>query len=338
MNNNDTMTEERIPILSVRELKKYFPIKKGVFRRIVGHVKAVDGISFDIYKGETFGLVGESGCGKTTTGMNILRLQNPTKGKILFEDIDMASMSQRKIKSLRKDIQVIFQDPYSSLDPRMKIKDIVAEGLKIHNIGSGKEERYEMVAEILEKVGIGKEMMNRFPHEFSGGQRQRIGIARALVLRPKLIVCDEAVSALDVSIQAQVINLLEDIQEEFELTYIFIAHDLSVVKHISNRIGVMYLGKMMELADKDTLFKTPMHPYTKALISAVPIPDPDNKSKRIVLQGDVPSPANPPSGCRFHTRCQYAKPICSQKEPELVEIEKDHFVACHLFDKEAGMK
>jgi oligopeptide/dipeptide ABC transporter ATP-binding protein len=336
--NNDTMTEERIPILSVRGLKKYFPIKKGVFRKVVGQVKAVDGISFDIYKGETFGLVGESGCGKTTTGMNILRLQNPTEGKILFNDVDMASMSQRKIKSLRKDIQVIFQDPYSSLDPRMKIKDIVAEGLKIHNIGASREERYKMVAEILEKVGIRKEMMNRFPHEFSGGQRQRIGIARALVLRPKLIVCDEAVSALDVSIQAQVINLLEDIQEEFELTYIFIAHDLSVVKHISNRIGVMYLGKMMELADRDTLFKTPMHPYTKALISAVPIPDPDNKSKRILLQGDVPSPANPPSGCRFHTRCQYAKPICSQKEPKLVELEKDHFVACHLFDKEIDMK
>jgi ABC-type oligopeptide transport system ATPase subunit len=236
---NDTMTEERIPILSVRGLKKYFPIKKGVFRKVVGHVKAVDGISFDIYKGETFGLVGESGCGKTTTGMNILRLQNPTEGKILFNDVDMASMSQKKIKSLRKDIQVIFQDPYSSLDPRMKIKDIVAEGLKIHHIGSNSKERYEMVAEILEKVGIRREMMNRFPHEFSGGQRQRIGIARALVLRPKLIVCDEAVSALDVSIQAQVINLLEDIQEEFNLTYIFIAHDLSVVKHISDRIGVM---------------------------------------------------------------------------------------------------
>ncbi len=326
--------EKRIPILSVRKLKKYFPIKKGVFRRVVGYVKAVDDISFDIYEGETFGLVGESGCGKTTTGMNILRLQKPTGGHIFFNDVDMASMSQRKIKNLRKDIQVIFQDPYSSLDPRMKIKDIVAEGLKIHNIGNSKEERYKMVAEILEKVGIRKEMIDRFPHEFSGGQRQRIGIARALVLKPKLIVCDEAVSALDVSIQAQVINLLEEIQDEFHLTYIFIAHDLSVVKHISDRIGVMYLGKMMELTDKDTLFKTPFHPYTKALISAVPIPDPDNKSKRILLQGDVPSPANPPSGCRFHTRCPYAKPICSQKEPELVEVEKDHFVACHLFDKD----
>ncbi len=329
--------EKKVPILSVRKLKKYFPIKKGVFRRVVGYVKAVDDISFDIYEGETFGLVGESGCGKTTTGMNILRLQKPTEGHIFFNDVDMANMSQRTIKDLRKDIQVIFQDPYSSLDPRMKIKDIVAEGLKIHNIGASKQERYKMVAEVLEKVGIRPEMMDRFPHEFSGGQRQRIGIARALVLRPKLIVCDEAVSALDVSIQAQVINLLEDIQDEFNLTYIFIAHDLSVVKHISDRIGVMYLGKMMELADKDTVFKTPLHPYTKALISAVPIPDPDNKSKRILLQGDVPSPANPPSGCRFHTRCQYAKPICSQKEPKFIEVEKDHFVACHLFDKDVKM-
>ncbi len=338
MSETTTTTEQRIPILSVRKLKKYFPIKKGVFRKVVGHVKAVDDISFDIYAGETFGLVGESGCGKTTTGMNILRLQKPTEGHIFFNDVDMAKMSQAQIKAHRKDIQVIFQDPYSSLDPRMKIKDIVAEGLKIHHIGANKEERYKMVEEILEKVGIRKEMMDRFPHEFSGGQRQRIGIARALVLRPKLIVCDEAVSALDVSIQAQVINLLEDIQEEFNLTYIFIAHDLSVVKHISDRIGVMYLGKMMELADKNVLFKKPMHPYTKALISAVPIPDPDNKSKRILLEGDVPSPANPPSGCRFHTRCRYAKPICSQEEPKLVEIEKDHFVACHLFDKDKNMQ
>jgi len=318
-------------LLEVKNLKKYFPIKAGVFKRTVGWVKAVDDISFFIRKGETLGLVGESGCGKTTTGQTILRLIEPTAGSVHYNGVDLLSLSKRKMKKYRPKLQVIFQDPYSSLDPRMRAKDIIAEGLKSAHIGSRKE-RYEMVKKYMDRVGLSPLYMNRFPHEFSGGQRQRIGIARALILNPELIVCDEAVSALDVSIQAQILNLLDDLQKDFNLTYLFIAHDLSVVKHISDRIVVMYLGKIVEIANKHELFINPLHPYTKALLSANPIPDPTVKRKdRIILQGDVPSPANPPSGCRFHPRCWMAKPICSQKEPPLNEVQPDHYVACHFW-------
>ncbi|MCD6420397.1 MAG: ABC transporter ATP-binding protein [Synergistetes bacterium] len=318
------------PLLEVRHLVKYFPIRRGVFRRTVGWIKAVDDISFDVYEGETLGLVGESGCGKTTTGLTILRLEEPTSGKVVFQGKNLAELPPEEMRKERRNLQIIFQDPYSSLDPRMRIKDIVSEGLLSHNLYDRKR-RVKVVGDLLQKVGLSPEYMNRFPHEFSGGQRQRIGIARALALNPKLIVCDEAVSALDVSIRSQVINLLEDLQKEFGLTYIFIAHDLSVIKHISDRIVVMYLGKIVEVAPKKNLFDKPLHPYTKALISAVPVPNPDFRKHRIILQGDVPSPANPPQGCRFHPRCPNAMDACRTQEPQMVEVEDGHFVACHLY-------
>ncbi len=318
------------PLLEVRRLVKYFPIRRGVFRRTVGWIKAVDDISFDVYEGETLGLVGESGCGKTTTGLAILRLEEPTSGKVVFQGKNLAELPPEEMRKERRNLQIIFQDPYSSLDPRMRIKDIVSEGLLSHNLYDRKQ-RVKIVGDLLQKVGLSPECMNRFPHEFSGGQRQRIGIARALALNPKLIVCDEAVSALDVSIRSQVINLLEDLQKEFGLTYIFIAHDLSVIKHISDRIVVMYLGKIVEVAPKKNLFDNPLHPYTKALISAVPVPNPDFRKHRIILQGDVPSPANPPQGCRFHPRCLNTIGVCRTQEPQMVEVEGGHFVACHLY-------
>ncbi len=319
-------------LLKVDNLVKYFPIKKGVFRRTVGWVKAVDDVSFKMYEGETLGLVGESGCGKTTTALTILRLEEPTKGQVIFNGRDIVKMKKADMRKERKNMQIIFQDPYSSLDPRMKIKDIIAEGILTHNLLNHRE-RYKKVGKLLEKVGIPAENMDSFPHEFSGGQRQRIGIARALALEPKIIMCDEAVSALDVSIRSQIINLLKDLQKEFNLTYLFIAHDLSVIKYISDRVVVMYLGKIVEIADKKELFTNTMHPYTQALISAVPVPNPDYKKERIILQGDVPSPANPPKGCRFHPRCSKVMKICSEIEPKLTEAKEEHFCACHLYNE-----
>ncbi|WP_031459103.1 ABC transporter ATP-binding protein [Chloroflexus sp. MS-G] len=316
-------------LLEVRNLKKYFPIKGGFLRRTVAEVRAVDDVSFTIKRGETLGLVGESGCGKTTTGRTILRLERATAGEVVFEGQDVMRASGRTLKALRRDMQIIFQDPYASLDPRITIGESVAEGLVIHGIGTPAERR-ERVREVLAKVGLSASHMTRFPHEFSGGQRQRIGIARALIMEPKLIVCDEPVSALDVSIQSQVLNLLRSLQREFGLTYLFIAHNLAVVEHISDRVGVMYLGKMVELATSEELFREPLHPYTKALISAIPNPNPFAKRERIVLQGDVPSPINPPSGCRFHPRCWIARSICKEQEPVFEEKRKGHWVACHF--------
>lgn len=321
-------------LLEVRDLVKHFPITKGIiFSRQVGAVKAVDGVSFDIREGETLGLVGESGCGKSTTGRLILRLIEPTSGTVKFEGRDVLSLGKEQMRELRRNMQIIFQDPYASLNPRMTVGDIIGEPLMIHGIAKGPE-RDKRVRELLEIVGLASYHAKRYPHEFSGGQRQRIGIARALAVNPKLIVCDEPVSALDVSIQAQVINLMQDLQEEFGLTYLFIAHDLSVVKHISDRVAVMYLGKIVELADKNELYDNPQHPYTKALLSAIPIPDPTVKRQRILLEGDVPSPINPPSGCSFHTRCPWAMDICKQKIPEFKNYGEDHFVACHLVEQQ----
>ena len=388
-----SQSENRKPILRVDNLVKYFPVRAGVFRRVVAHVKAVDNISLEVYEKETLGLVGESGCGKTTAGMTILRLHEPTSGRIImndedtthlfmpyfqarkylintyvkpFEDLkekagsidsaiksiedefdvkmaklyfekhngskssfisDLMSDREAKRKAFRRQSQIIFQDPYSSLNPRMRIKNIIAEGAIIHKVAS-RSEVMARVADILKKVGLSEDHMSRFPHEFSGGQRQRIGIARALILNPHLIVADEAVSALDVSIQAQILNLLNDLQEEFGLTYLFIAHDLAVVRHVSRRVAVMYLGKMVEVASKTELFENPLHPYTVSLMSAIPIPDPTKKSKRIILQGDVPSPINPPSGCRFHPRCPIAKEVCAKEEPPLQDLGNGHKVAC----------
>ncbi len=316
-------------LLEVRNLKKYFPIKGGFLRRTIAEVRAVDDVSFTVKRGETLGLVGESGCGKTTTGRTILRLERATAGEVIFEGQDVMRASGRTLKALRRDMQIIFQDPYASLDPRITIGESVAEGLVIHGIGTPAERR-ERVREVLAKVGLSASHMTRFPHEFSGGQRQRIGIARALIMEPKLIVCDEPVSALDVSIQSQVLNLLRSLQREFGLTYLFIAHNLAVVEHISDRVGVMYLGKMVELATSEELFREPLHPYTKALISAIPNPNPFTKRERIVLQGDVPSPINPPSGCRFHPRCWIARAICKEQEPIFEEKRKGHWVACHF--------
>ncbi len=320
-------------LLEVRNLKKYFPVRRGVLRRVVAHVKAVDGISFFIRQGETLGLVGESGCGKTTVGRTILRLIDPTEGSILWRNngatVDIAKLSNRALKPLRRQMQIIFQDPYSSLNPRMTIGDIIGEPLVVHRVGTPAE-REARVKELLEAVGLNPQYMKRYPHEFSGGQRQRIGIARALALGPKLIICDEPVSALDVSIQAQVINLLEDLQQEFGLTYLFIAHDLSVVRHISDRVAVMYLGKIVEMAETEELFRNPKHPYTEALLSAVPVPDPDYQRERIILKGDVPSPVNPPSGCYFHPRCPYAQPVCREQEPAFADVGGEHFVSCHF--------
>jgi oligopeptide transport system ATP-binding protein len=320
------------PLLEVRNLKKYFPIKGGILSKTIGHVQAVDGISFKLFPGETVGLVGESGCGKSTAARAILRLIEPTGGEVLFEEEDILKLGKRPMRSLRRQMQIIFQDPYASLNPRMTVASIVGEPLEIHKIAKGRQKE-EMVANILEKVGLRPEHMRRYPHEFSGGQRQRIGIARALALNPKLIIGDEPVSALDVSIQAQVINLLEDLQQEFNLTYLIIAHDLSVVEHISDRVAVMYLGKIVEMATDRELYENPSHPYTEALLSAVPRPDPTIKKQRIILAGDVPSPINPPSGCRFHTRCLYAKADCKTVEPELQDIGGNHFVACHYWQE-----
>ena len=318
-------------LLSVENLVMHFPIKRGVFQRTVGHVHAVDDISFKVYKGETLGLVGESGCGKSTTGRSILQLYRPTAGHVFFEERDLTSMKGEDLRATRKRMQMIFQDPYASLNPRMTVEEIVGEPLIVHNMARGREVR-EMVKELLGLVGLNPAYVDRYPHEFSGGQRQRIGVARSLSLSPSLIVCDEPISALDVSIQAQVINLLEDMQEKFNLTYLFIAHDLSVVRHISDRVAVMYLGILVELASRDELYAKPLHPYTQALLSAVPIPDPfvEEKRRRIILTGDVPSPINPPSGCRFRTRCPLAVDICAEKKPEWREVAPEHFVACHL--------
>lgn len=329
MNNQDK-------ILEVRNLKKHFPIQRGFFRRTIGHVRAVDGVDLHVFQGETLGLVGESGCGKTTTGRLILRAIEPTEGEILFRTegalVDIASLTPRQLKDMRREMQIIFQDPYSSLNPRMTVLDIISEPLVIHGMKDQDAIRTRVV-ELLEMVGLKAQHMNRYPYAFSGGQRQRLGIARALALQPRLIVADEPVSALDVSIQAQVINLLEDLQKEHGLTYLFIAHDLSVVEHISDRVAVMYLGKIVELANADALFREPLHPYSEALLSAVPRTDPDNKSQRILLSGDVPSPANPPPGCKFHPRCRYAQSICAQEEPALREVRPEHFVACHFAEE-----
>lgn len=313
-------------LLEVQHLKQYFPVKTGAFSK--GYVQAVDDVSFHINRGETFGLVGESGCGKTTTGRTILRLYEPTGGKIIYNGVDVTHVD---FKPYRKKMQIVFQDPYASLDSRMTVGDIVGEAIDIHGLASSQAERKEKILSLLKRVGLNSEHANRYPHEFSGGQRQRIGIARALAVNPEFIVCDEPISALDVSIQAQVINMFEDLQKELGLTYLFIAHDLAVVKHISNRIGVMYLGKMVEMADSDSLYYKPLHPYTQSLLSAIPIPDPkeSRKKNRIVLEGDVPSPLHPPTGCRFRTRCPYAVPKCAEAVPEMKEYEPGHFAACH---------
>lgn len=318
-------------LLEVNGLKKYFPIKGGVFGRKVGEVKAVDDVSFTVKEGEILGLVGESGCGKSTTGKSILRLSEPTAGEVKFQDQDVNGLSKEDMRKLRRNMQIIFQDPYASLNPRHTVEKIVGEPLLIHGMKSS-DERKERVRELLEVVGLSSYHASRYPHQFSGGQRQRIGIARALANNPKLIICDEPVSALDVSVQAQILNLMNELRDRFNLTYIFIAHDLSVVKHICDRVGVMYLGRMAELTSKDGLYNNPKHPYTQALMSAVPDPDPDYQKDRIILKGDVPSPSDPPSGCAFHTRCPYAMDICSEVRPEFREVENNHYVACHLYD------
>jgi oligopeptide transport system ATP-binding protein len=321
---NDTQ-----PLVSVRNLKKEFPIKKGIFSRQVGAVKAVNDVSFDVARGETLGVVGESGCGKTTTGRTILRLIEPTSGEVRFEGRDVRSMGTSELRALRREMQIIFQDPVSSLNPRMTVGAIIREGLTIHKLAEGAAADAR-VRQLLQEVGLRPEYTNRYPHEFSGGQRQRIGIARALSVEPKFIVCDEPVSALDVSVQAQVINLLMDLQDEMRLSYLFVAHDLAVVEHISHRVAVMYLGKLVELTDKRSLFAHPQHPYTEALLSAVPATEPRAQKKRIILAGDVPSPIDPPAGCRFHTRCPYVMERCRVEAPATKEVRPGHFVACHL--------
>jgi oligopeptide transport system ATP-binding protein len=318
-------------LLKVEDLKMHFPIYRGVFQRQVGAVRAVDGVSFNVYRGETLGLVGESGCGKSTAGRTILQLYKPTAGQVHFEGVDLIKLRREEIRKMRRKMQMIFQDPYASLNPRMTVEQIVGEPLIVHSAATGKEV-HDRVEHLLEIVGLNPAFSTRYPHEFSGGQRQRIGVARALALQPSFIICDEPISALDVSIQAQVVNLLEDLQEEFNLTYLFIAHDLSMVRHISRRVAVMYLGVFVELTTRDELYLNPLHPYTQALLSAVPIPDPvvDAQRKRTILEGDVPSPANPPSGCRFRTRCPIAVPLCAETRPEFREVKPGHFVACHL--------
>lgn len=323
------MTE---PLLRVKGLKKYFPIKAGILGKHVGDVKAVDDVSFELMEGETLGIVGESGCGKSTTGRSIMRLLEPTEGEVYFEGKNITAMSKEELRKARRDIQMVFQDPYASLNPRHNVQKILEEPLKVHGIGDAKE-RKEKVEKLLGIVGLSSYHAQRYPHQFSGGQRQRIGIARALMTNPKLIIADEPVSALDVSIQAQVLNLMKDLQKELRLTYIFIAHDLGVVRHISDRVGVMYLGKMVELAASEDLYDEPLHPYTQALLAAVPVPDPDFKRETALLTGDIPSPANPPSGCTFHTRCPFKMDACTTQKPSLVEVKPGHSVACHLFDE-----
>ena len=319
-------------LLRVNNLKNYFPVKAGLFRKTVDYVKAVDDISFYINEGETLGLVGESGCGKSTTGAAILRLEEPTEGEVYFEGKDILLLNKKELREMRKEIQLIFQDPYSSLNPRMTVADIIGEPLDIHHLVRSRKERNEKIKQLLGSVGLTSAHMNRYPHEFSGGQRQRIGIARPLAVNPKLIIADEPVSALDASIQAQIINLFQDLQREFGLTYLFISHDLCVVKHISDRVAVMYLGKIVEMTKKENLYNNPLHPYTKALLSAIPIPDPSHKRHRIILEGDVPSSRNLPSGCRFHPRCPMVMDICSNMEPEFKDYGSSHYVACWLLD------
>ena len=316
-------------LVVVQGLKKYFPVRSGLLKRVTAHVKAVDDISFSIRSGECLGMVGDSGCGKTTIGRTILQLTRATAGSVLFDSVDVTAANSSELKAMRRDMQIIFQDPYSSLDPRVPIGESVGEGLLIHGMRNSRE-RHAIVLDMLRRVGLEEYHARRYPHEFSGGQRQRIGIARALTLRPRFIVCDEPVSALDVSIQSQVLNLLRDLQGEFGLTYLFIAHNLSVVEHISNRVAVMYLGKMAELATREELFRNPLHPYTQALMSAIPIPDPRLERHRIVLEGDVPSPLHPPPGCRFHTRCPRMMELCRVEEPEFRDVGAEHLVACHL--------
>jgi oligopeptide/dipeptide ABC transporter ATP-binding protein len=327
MNNQDTL-------LRVDDLKMHFPIYRGVFQRQVGAVRAVDGVSFDVRRGETLGLVGESGCGKSTTGRTILQLYKPTAGNVIFDGTDLVNLKGEQMRQMRRKMQMIFQDPYASLNPRMTVAQLVGEPLMVHNVATGAEIS-ERVAHLLKVVNLNPAFASRYPHEFSGGQRQRIGVARALALQPSFIICDEPISALDVSIQAQVVNLLEELQDQFHLTYLFIAHDLSMVRHISDRVAVMYLGVIVEMAARDELYTKPLHPYTQALLSAVPIPDPvaDAKRKRTILQGDVPSPANPPSGCRFRTRCPIAEAICAETRPEFREIRPGHFVACFFAER-----
>lgn len=323
-------------ILSVRDLKKYFPIRGGVFQKTVGYVKAVDGVSFDIYKGETLGIVGESGCGKSTTGRAIIRLFENSGGEVYFKGTEINTLSKKQLRALRPKLQMIFQDPYSSLNPRMTVGQIVGEALEDHGIIKDKKELRKKVLKTIEECGLASYHIDRYPHEFSGGQRQRIGIARALALDPEFIIADEPVSALDVSIQAQIINLLMDLQKERAFTYLFISHDLSVVEHISTKVGVMYLGSMVELAPSKEMYKHPLHPYTQALLSAAPIPDPTIKRERILLKGDIPSPVNPPSGCKFHTRCPRAMDLCKEVVPEFKDRGKNHFAACHYVDQMDG--
>lgn len=323
------MNQEKL--VEIKNLVKYFPIKKGLFSREVASVKAVNGVSLDIYKGEALGLVGESGCGKSTLGRSLLRLIEPTSGQVIFKGDDIVGYNAHKLRQARRQMQIIFQDPYASLNPRMTIGNIIGEPLSIHKLVTTKKEKVEKISELLHEVGLRSDMMNRYPHEFSGGQRQRIGIARAIALKPEFIVCDEPVSALDVSIQAQVINLLSDLQDKFNLTYLFIAHDLKVVEYISQRVAVMYLGEIVELAKSDEIYKEPLHPYTQALLSAIPVPDPKAKRNRIILKGDVPSPISPPPGCPFHPRCHYKiEERCKTVHPQLRELKPGHWVSCHL--------
>ncbi len=325
------MVAEKVPLIQVRHLKKYFPITRGlIIQRHVGDIKAVDDVSFDIYKGETLGLVGETGSGKTTVGRTMLRLYEPTAGEVIFDGVNLFELKGEEMRRMRRRMQMIFQDPYASLNPRMTVGSIIAEPLEVHGVARGRE-KTERVQELLRLVGLNPYFVNRYPHEFSGGQRQRLGIARALALNPDFIVCDEPISSLDVSIQAQVVNLLEDLQDRMGLTYLFIAHDLSMVRHISDRMAVMYLGKIMELTDRDEIYLNPLHPYTQALMSAVPVPDPEVEAKRqrIILEGDIPSPANPPKGCNFNTRCPVAMDVCFEEEPEFREVKPGHWVACH---------
>jgi oligopeptide transport system ATP-binding protein len=327
--------ENQTALVQVRGLKKYFPIHRGLFiQRHVGDIKAVDDISFDIFQGETLGLVGETGSGKTTAGRTILRLYEPTAGQISFDGVDLAQLNEKDMRMMRRRMQMIFQDPYASLNPRMTVGSIIGAPLEVHKIATGRKKR-DRIQELLQLVGLNAEFVNRYPHEFSGGQRQRVGIARALAVNPDLVVCDEPISSLDVSIQAQVVNLLEDLQDRLGLTYLFIAHDLSMVRHISDRMAVMYLGKIMELADRNEIYLRPLHPYTQALMSAVPVPDPEiaERRQRIILEGDIPSPINPPLGCRFNTRCPYAEQRCFAEDPEFRELETDHWVACHFAEE-----